>query len=524
MIQKRIDYNSISKDFLYNGFFSEYLIPSFKLSDSIDFFTIQLCEKSDLVEPLSFNMSRFSEDGKRRVIHLPEFGSYINAVKYMNENDLIKDIIILSEDKHSFSPILNEDGELLRHEREYGKQIPISEVEQDACVSNYIPNIIKKLNLARGAVGILKLDISSFYQSYYTHLTPCLKLGYENTMDAFKRFRANQSDPLIPECYSIYLDLDKKIRSMNGDRTNGLLTGITISRLLSEAILARIDDEIEKEGIKFARYVDDYEIFIYDSREIHKMQNIISSIFKKYFFTINYEKIEYVSFPYYVVKNLEGIYSKYISKKMRSNEIIELFNTFFDLETEGVKGAVRYLIKSLDAVETEPNKTPFINKTLYSDYLINVLTNEPRSLVKVCELIISSKNILRLGENDIALIESLLKKHIIDNNHLEVIWLLYLRRTLTTKRLKAELSKSIINSDNELATIVLLEEYKSSLSAKMISQIVAKAKSWLLLYQLYYHDIISEDEFSNSSGIHHSLPLYKTLKKKKYSFYNKSDN
>ena len=102
MIQKRIDYNSISKDFLYNGFFSEYLIPSFKLSDSIDFFTIQLCEKSDLVEPLSFNMSRFSEDGKRRVIHLPEFGSYINAVKYMNENDLIKDIIILSEDKHSF--------------------------------------------------------------------------------------------------------------------------------------------------------------------------------------------------------------------------------------------------------------------------------------------------------------------------------------------------------------------------------------------------------------------------------------
>ena len=114
-----------------------------------------------------------------------------------------------------------------------------------------------------------------------------------------------------------------------------MLTGITISRLLSEAILARIDEEIEKEGIKFARYVDDYEIFIYDSREIHKMQNIISSIFKKYFFTINYEKIEYVSFPYYVVKNLEGIYSKYISKKMRSNEIIELFNTFFDLETEG---------------------------------------------------------------------------------------------------------------------------------------------------------------------------------------------
>ena len=68
MIQSSIDYNSVSKDFLYNGFFSEYLIPSFKLPDSIDFFTIQLNEKSDLVEPLSFNMSRFSENGKRRII------------------------------------------------------------------------------------------------------------------------------------------------------------------------------------------------------------------------------------------------------------------------------------------------------------------------------------------------------------------------------------------------------------------------------------------------------------------------
>ena len=524
MIQSSIDYNSVSKDFLYNGFFSEYLIPSFKLPDSIDFFTIQLNEKSDLLEPLSFNMSRFSENGKRRIIHIPEFGAYINAVKYMNENDLIKEIILLSNDKHSFSPILNEDGELSRHEREYGKQIPLSDDEQDACVSTYLPNVIKKLNLARGAVGILKLDISSFYQSYYTHLTPCLKLGYENTMDAFKRFRANQSDPLIPACYSIYLDLDKKIRSMNGDRTNGLLTGITISRLLSEAILARIDEEIEKESIRFVRYVDDYEIFIYDFKEIPKTQNIISSILKKYFFSINYEKMEYVSFPYYVVKNLEDIYCKSMSKKMRSDDIVELFNTFFDLETEGVKGAVRYLIKSLDAVETDPNKTPFVNKTLYSDYLINVLTNEPRSLVKVCELIISSKNILRLGENDIALIESLLKKHIMDNNHLEALWLLYLRRILTTKRLKAELSKLIINSDNELAIIVLLEEYKSSLSAQMISQIIAKAKSWLLLYQLYYHDIISDDEFSTNSGIHHSLPLYKKLKRKKYSFYNKKVN
>lgn len=110
------------------------------------------------------------------------------------------------------------------------------------------------------------------------------------------------------------------------------------------------------------------------------------------------------------------------------------------------------------------------------------------------------------------------------NNHLEALWLLYLRRILTTKRLKAELSKLIINSDNELAIIVLLEEYKSSLSAQMISQIIAKAKSWLLLYQLYYHDIISDDEFSTNSGIHHSLPLYKKLKRKKYSFYNKKVN
>ena len=47
---------------------------------------------------------------------------------------------------------------------------------------------------------------------------------------------------------------------MNLNQTNGLLAGPFVSRLISEALLTRIDKEIKSENIRFVRYVDDYEI------------------------------------------------------------------------------------------------------------------------------------------------------------------------------------------------------------------------------------------------------------------------
>lgn len=344
---------------------------------------------------------------------------------------------------------------------------------------------------------------------------PCIDLGFDRTAQVYKLFKANQSDPTIPSSYHIYRDFDKILRGMNGDRTNGLLTGILVSRFVSEALFARIDEEIEKEGIRFVRYVDDYEIFIFNEKELQKTQSTVTNIFRKYYLSINNEKTKYTTFPYYVIENLEAIVTKHLSSSMSEQQIMDLFNSFFKFEENGTAGAIRFLVKAIN------NSIVKIDKPIFISYLYNILANDSRSLVKACELLISHRRSILTTQEDIERIERQIVYHINNENTLEAVWLLYLRLKLTKKYLKSEITNSITNSNNDLAKIVLLEEYKSRLTKKAKRQMIATANSWILYYQLYYNDYINKDTFSRKSGIKHNLAFYNRLKHDHFSFYVK---
>lgn len=509
----QINYTTITNDFIKNGFFSEYLPPVFSIHNSFDPCSVTLSSSVDLVLPLSFNMSRFTDDGKRRTIYIPEFGNYIATVKYMKDKNLIQDIINLSRDSNSFSPLIQANGELTRHERLYNFGITINEADQEAFKSTYVPNVVEKICRAKGAKGILSLDVSNFYQSIYTHLIPCIKLGYENAETQYKLQKANNADPSITDDYRVYVMLDEHVRNMNVARTNGLLPGTLISQFLAEGLLSRIDAELVQQNIKFVRYVDDYEIFIYDENNIDKIQNSISKTLGKYFLNLNNEKTKYTPFPYYVIENLEKIYTDYLGTNHTTEDVLKLFNTFFDMEKQGTKGAIRFLIKSLNQSFVSPN-----DELMFS-YLLNVLVNDSRSLVKVCELLIERKNSIHFGESELTLIDELLTKQIENNNQLETIWLLYLRKRLSNRRLCSKTSNMIISGNNDLAKILLLEEYKSSLSNKAVETIINSASSWILCYHLFYRDYITKNEFSAKSHITKNLAFYAKLKRERFSFY-----
>ena len=68
--------------------------------------------------------------------------------------------------------------------------------------------------------------------------------------------------------------------------------------------MARIDKGLCDIGLNYSRYVDDYEVYLYDDNE----KQVISEfgrILKKYGFTLNYEKTEVIEFPYYIAENLQ---------------------------------------------------------------------------------------------------------------------------------------------------------------------------------------------------------------------------
>lgn len=69
MAEVELNIEKIIEEIKKTRFFSEYLPPAFLPKGRLDPFNMDLSEKPDLIEPLKFNMSRFSEDGKRRSVY-----------------------------------------------------------------------------------------------------------------------------------------------------------------------------------------------------------------------------------------------------------------------------------------------------------------------------------------------------------------------------------------------------------------------------------------------------------------------
>lgn len=169
------DYKTIGENIAQTGFFSEYLPPCFQVN--IDVFKFPPPKTCDTIAPYTFTMSRFNGNDARRIISIPEIGSYVATHNYINEQNLIKDLIEFTERSNaSFSPVLGQDNSIIRHEQAY-ETLP--EIGQ-AIPMKYIENIAKKLIRAAGARQILKLDISNCFSSFYMHMIPAIFLGAEN--------------------------------------------------------------------------------------------------------------------------------------------------------------------------------------------------------------------------------------------------------------------------------------------------------------------------------------------------------
>lgn len=495
------DYDQIQKEIALTGFFSEYLPPCFSLDSKV--LTHKQGNKCDLIPPYSFSMSRFNGNDARRTIFIPEIGAYLSAYEYMSRENIIQELIEFSESStHSFSPILGNQDTIVKHEQIYG----LGTDENITFNSEYIKNIGKKIIQSSGAKKILKLDISNCFSSFYMHMMPTIILGVEKTQEQYELYKKNPKDPLIDPQYVRYKKLDEVIRKQNLNRTNGILPGILLSRIIVEALLTRIDKELDKIKINFARYVDDYEVFLYDDNE-KKIISDISKVLKKYGFALNFEKTEIIDFPYYIVENFNKILANRFENHISSEELIEIFTFFSNMEKNGVKGSIRFLLKTL---EQNAKKIKIEDHSLYKAYLISVMSNNERSLTKVCSILIENCELYPLLESDKEIICKLINNHLISGHDLEVLWLLYLLIKTKNISLGDPIITSILNEENELAYLILLTF--NLLDDNQKSIIKQKSNSWIALYELFANDIISKDELENSLGLEKNLSLYQFLK------------
>ncbi|RGB77950.1 hypothetical protein [Anaerococcus nagyae] len=232
---------------------------------------------------------------------------------------------------------------------------------------------------------------------------------------------------------------------------------------------------------------------MYDDNH-HEIVNIFINVLRKYNLNLNFEKIELEDFPYYAVKNFDRVIEAYRNSKLEDYDLIKLFNDFFEMEKAGTRGAIRYLLKSI-----QKDSLRYNNEQLFNSYLFTIMANDPRSVTKACSLIIKNNNLAKLNNDQVSLINNMLINNLKKNYDLEVIWLLYVLIETDNIKEDSEIIDPILRSENELAiTMVLRKDLNNS-----FNEISDKYKPWILNYELYAHGYLSLKE------LEFKLPLKK---------------
>jgi hypothetical protein len=508
-------------EFKYESLFSEYLPESFNFdkSKTFDIFQIKLPKIFDQIHPHKFTMSNFTKIGKRRQIFIPEIISYIEVINHMLSNNIFDEIITISQNSnHSLSKNTFSSGgidQLIKHDLNYGTTVNSNPINK----SQFLLNHSLKMKRSIGSIAILYLDIANFYKNIYTHYLACIKIGLNQSLTQYY-FQIQGLTTSVD--YQKYSKLDSLIIKQNKSETIGILTGPRLSNYIAEAYLCKIDETLDfnlranpqLSSIDFVRYVDDYEFFVKDKNDVEKVIQIVESTLFEYRLTLNDSKTNLIDFPYYINNNLEKLANDTLSKtKINLSDTLELFDKFFILEKSGVKGAIRYLTNSIDDVKI------FDDLDLLITYMINILINDDRSLIKICQKFISKKTDFNFKAEHYKLVLDYLIKKLENNNDLEVIWLVYLICILDSSKLDDSIIDNLIDNANELVLIILLNEKNLTVAKK--DKIKQSSKSWILCYQLFLKGEIDETTFISKLELNKSVQFYKNMKLNNISFYNK---
>lgn len=170
----------------------------------------------------------------------------------------------------------------------FARSRPVYEIGQRRAIRT----LFKPANLAReratargGSRFVLKVDISQYYPSLYTHA-----VGW--AIDTKLRDRASWSNTRL-----VGKQLDQCLMDLQGKVSQGIPIGNDISFLLGEVVLGQIDKKLRVSANRGYRWFDDYE-FGCDSRE--QAEHLLSELqreLERYRLRINPRKTLILELP-----------------------------------------------------------------------------------------------------------------------------------------------------------------------------------------------------------------------------------
>ena len=386
----------------------------------------------------------------------------------------------------------------------------------------------------------LKIDITNYYQSIYTHSIPWSILGKDISKQYFKiknddhnRFTTLLTTDINAKKYQIADTLDTLVRNCNDKQSIGLPIGPDSSFILSELLGSRLDKEITKEindiDYRCIRYYDDYYFYTNNIGDAETILKKVQKIFFEYKLEINESKVNIKQLPYFQ-SDLWNIEIHNYQFKDSTIENIQDLTYYFSLIyklAEEYKQTISWITSySLTRFESGKTKIKKEDIDVFISLLLQTLYLDTSNIDKIFKIILIYKNFLNSKQlkKIKKLLDKLIPEHLNLNHSFEVAWGLWYFKSLEINP-ENTLLQDVFNSEDQISILIAIDIIKSkSINKKNFDFIKLEnkltnenlfSKYWLLCYEIEIKNWLNI-----STNIIDSHEFFKILKYYNIDFYD----
>ena len=463
-------------------------------------------QAGSISEPSSpYLFSIYKGENARRRMAIPNPLSYMRIVNCICDNkEQFAGLGLFS--KSSLSLTKPSDNQTNTQKRAYNR---ISNTPADTRLANE--------RLFSNNSVCIKMDISNFFDSIYTH-------SVSWAIHTKEVAKARKNDKTL-----LGNMIDSALQNLNDRQTHGILVGNAVSRLIAEIILCDIDREIMRKfpNINVCRFVDDYSFYITDKESPNAIISFVRNQLLEYDLVLNESKTKIIHAPFLLersgideIKSIttEDAYAYY-------NRMMILYDKYkdFSLLKYGFS-VINLLTRNRDFHNMFP-------------LLVHSWVTFPSLAYKILPILYKYKDELTGKE------KKELKKALISvafngvelRQETETVWALW-SMTLFELPLNEEIVRFVCDSNNDLAIIIALTYIKGNgykYYTDVVNKLTARIKDesvdpttsnremvffshWLLIYEFVRKEIVRSSEFPCVE----SNKFFKKLLQYKVDFYD----
>lgn len=550
----------VLKDLIGRGYFPKELPPSFDTSDLANNSTSILSEWNTIFELntninspnfpvaklLGESKAQYKERKKKhRDDFISQYSSSRAAIYSISKGKLSRRFLQIPNPKH-FS-ILSEkitsywaNYEAVFKLSDYSKSYPVVEIAADKrSVSTNSKNVADfKNSLLKASIDKLievRVDISKFYPTIYTHSVSWALLGKEKAKHYFKQkdnietlIAGGDADAAL---YKYAESVDNAIRACQERQSIGIPIGPDTSHIIAEIVACRIDSILKSKlssiDLKACRYYDDYYIYVSSKDEADLVLKCLQLILSDFQLEINESKIKIREFPFAFEDEFTTILHTFDFKKTnQSNNIKHYFSLIWAFAEQNPKKTdwiFKYALKVFEFSAIVIQKNCW---ETFENLMIKTALIEPAILDILTRIFITYEIYISIDSKEKIkrLINAIIRSHCPVKHSFEISWALWIAKTFKIE-IEEQSANSIIETRDSVSNLILLDLINNSTLVKghpRISDIEAELKddilmseNWLLAYEGVKKGWLTPAEMNL---LDNNL-FFKTLKDKDIEFY-----